>query len=392
MTGSRNSIITIIEHQEAMRVNSIIFFANTAIFTTWFYVPIFATDDLHLNELDIGVLFMLHSLALFISSHFFGILSDRIGRKRFLFFGFAISSITFGLQAGAWDFWSLLAVRIAAGFSIGIYPAALLAYVYEARKQMGKFSSFGSLGFGFGALMGGITADLLNVRYAFLLSAGMFLISFFFVINLPAPGIEKQRVPFFPIDVIKKNRMVYFSMLMRHSGAHTIWVIFPLLLRDLGATIFWIGVVNALNAFSQFFYMYYLTDKYPSRFLVTIGLLLSVLVFILFLGAGVWWQFLPLQLLLAASWAFLYVGSLKFVTEQNVERATASGMLNSILSLSAIFGAIVGGAVAFYFSKQATIGVAIIMSALGTLAWIIYELKVDWKNRGDLLKLHISNV
>ncbi|MCK4614452.1 MAG: MFS transporter, partial [Thermoplasmata archaeon] len=346
---AKDNLIIPLQNAWAMRVNLIFFFANAAIFASWFYVPIFAEEDLGLNEFDIGVLFAIYGIALLFSSYSFGILSDRVGRKRFLYIGFAVSSIIFGLQAIVWDFWSLLVVRALAGFSIGIYPAALVAYVYEARKKMGKFSSFGSMGFGFGALIAGYIGYLMEIRYAFLFSSLLFVISLIIAVHIPPVESVRQKIPFFPVEVIKRNKMVYFSFLMRHSGAHAIWVIFPLYLLDLGATVFWIGVIHAMNAISQFFYMFFLTDRYSSRRLVTAGLLLSVLVFFLFFSATVWWQFLPMQLLLAGSWSFLYVGSLKYVTEQNVERATATGMLHSIISMSMILGAIIGGTIAYYF-------------------------------------------
>jgi len=358
-----------------MRVNSILFFANAAIFASWFYLPVFSEKDLGLTEFEIGLIFAIYGIALLLSSYLFGILSDRLGRKQFLYIGFVASTITFGLQAVATDFWSLFIVRALAGFSIGIYPAALVAYVYEARKKMGKFTSFGSLGFGFGALAAGYLGDIMEIRYAFLLSSLFFTVSLFLAVRLPDVTSVRLRIPFFPVDVIKRNRSVYFSFLMRHSGAHAIWVIFPLYLLDLGASLFWIGVINATNAASQFVYMFFLTDRYSSRRLVSAGLSLSALTFFLFLFATVWWELLPLQVLLAASWSCLYVGSLKYVTEQNVERATATGMLNSVMSISMIFGAILGGTISFYFGKHGTIFAAMLLSLIGGIYWFVYEIR-----------------
>ena len=53
----------------------------------------------------------------------------------------------------------------------------------------------------------------------------------------------------------------------------------------------------------------------------------------------------PTQILLGVSWATLYVGSLKFVMERNVERATSTGLLNSVMSICAIIGPLIGGSV-----------------------------------------------
>jgi len=138
-------------------------------------------------------------------------------------------------------------------------------------------------------------------------------------------------------------------------------------------------VFTFINAASQFFLMYIFTDRYPSRHLITLGLFLSTITFYLFFAATVWWQFLPMQIILAASWSCLYVGSLKYVTEQNVERATATGMLNSILSMCVIFGAIMGGTIASYYSKQTTIVAAALLSSISTILWLVYEFK-EWRS------------
>ena len=51
-------------------------------------------------------------------------------------------------------------------------------------------------------------------------------------------------------------------------------------------------------------------------------------------------EVLPSQVLLGFSWACLYVGSLKYVTDNNDDRSTASGLLTSIMSLSGAIGPI----------------------------------------------------
>jgi len=55
---------------------------------------------------------------------------------------------------------------------------------------------------------------------------------------------------------------------------------------------------------------------------------------------------LGVQVLLGFSWATLYVGCLKVLTETNPETGTAGGLFNSVLSLSSILGPILGGVLA----------------------------------------------
>jgi len=66
--------------------------------------------------------------------------------KMLLLAGFLSSSITFFIQMFAYDPISLAIIRALAGFSVGIYPAVLILYVYNLKQSIGKFSSFMPLG------------------------------------------------------------------------------------------------------------------------------------------------------------------------------------------------------------------------------------------------------
>ena len=49
-------------------------------------------------------------------------------------------------------------------------------------------------------------------------------------------------------------------------------------------------------------------------------------------------EVLPSQIFVGLAWACMYVGALKYVNERNVERSTASGLLNSTMSIAGIIG------------------------------------------------------
>jgi MFS family permease len=114
-------------------------------------------------------------------------------------------------------------------------------------------------------------------------------------------------------------------------------------------------------------------DRYRSSTLVVAGLLGSFSTFVLFLAAWDFWSMLAIQIVLGFSWATLYVGSLKFITEENPETGTAGGWFNSVTSLSSIVGPILGGFVAAV-SYALTFEVAAIM-ALVALATYLFALR-----------------
>jgi MFS family permease len=197
-------------------------------------------------------------------------------------------------------------------------------------------------------------------------------VSFAIALSLPFAKEVRMTVPFFPAALIRRNAPVYLAMLIRHTGANMIWVTYPLFLASLGAEAYWIGVIYAVNAFGQVFFMT-VSDRYDSALLIAIGLAGSAVTFYTFTLAGSFWEIIPSQVLLAAAWSCLYAGSLRYVLEKNEEKATASGLLSSTMSISGIVGPVLGGVSATAIGFVGTIYAAMAMSVLALIIFV-YEL------------------
>jgi MFS family permease len=108
-----------------------------------------------------------------------GGLSDRIGRKWLIAGGMFTQAVAIGLIAATTGFWiwAVGAVLLGAGTAM-VYPT-LLAAIGDVAHPMWRASSVGVYrlwrdgGFAVGALLAGITADLLGVRAAIWLVAGI---------------------------------------------------------------------------------------------------------------------------------------------------------------------------------------------------------------------------
>lgn len=345
--------------------------SNAAWFSSLFLIPLFA-KDLGATEEQIGLIVAGYGTASLISSYIFGRLADIHGRRLFLRFGLIFSAFAALIQILSHDPITLLATRALMGFSAGVFPAALMAYAYESKWKMGKFMAYGSLGWGIGTIVAGILATVIVMSnpYAapFLLSALLLFLSFMISMKMPKVQEHRVKVPFFPIKVIKKNMPVYLTILVRHMGACTIWVIFPIFVVEIGGSFFWIGVIYGINSLTQFIVMRKLRAK--STTLIIWGLILSMITFFLFTLCENVWHLLPTQVLLGTAWAFLYVGSIKFIMSRNEERATATGLLNSVLNISSIGGALIGGVVAGLFGYYATMYLAAAASFVAMLIFI----------------------
>lgn len=356
-----------------MKPEAIQLLSSAGLFGPAVIVPIILEQDLNASKSTIGLIAGGFAGAGFISSYLFGRASDIHGRRVVLLVGLLLSGLATLAQiasivSGELAFFA--SVRIIVGFCSGIFPAALLAYAYEMKTRMGYFSAWGAAGWG----VGNLGVGLFGVWYegAYLYCAAILFVSFAIALMLPFTTETHMSVPLFPTELIKRNAPVYLAMLIRHTGANMIWVTYPLFLKDIGADATWIGVIYAVNAFGQFFIMN-LLDRYDPAVLVTVGLAASALTFFTFLLAGSYWEILPSQVLLAAAWACLYVGSLRYVLDKNKEKATATGILSSVMSISGIAGPVLGGFAAATLDFKGTIAVASIMSVIA-LGLFLYEL------------------
>jgi MFS family permease len=343
-----------------VKPTTIQFLSNAGVFASIFFIPVFARD-IGVNEFQLGVVVALFSVATLVSNYVFGRWADVHGRRRILQIGLLLSALASITPILAYNAVTLAATRILVGLAVGMFPSAMYAYVYDSQRKIGKFTSFGALGWGVGSALAGYLAVFWEV---FLLSSIFLFAAFLIALFLtPIPEV-KLKVPFFPRKVIKRNLSVYMAVLVRHTGAHAIWVIFPLFLLDLGMDLFAVGILYVVNTGTQFVVMQ-VTDRFDSTKLVTFGLLVSAITFMTFTFASNFNEMFPTQIILGVSWATLYVGSLKFVMERNVERATSTGLLNSVMSICAIIGPLIGGSVV-------AIALSLGVAQLDAYRWTMY--------------------
>jgi len=338
--------------------------AGAAMLSAVTYVPVLARDHLGISELMITIIVGAYASASFIASYFFGRAGDIYGRRVIIRLGLLLATFSFALLLVSSTFEILFIVRIVNGFCVGMYPGALAAYAYESKMKMGRFATWGAAGWGVGTVFAGYAAGF-NIYYAFVMSTIFLAIAFCSALTLPKAPRIRVNVPLFPVETFKKNAHIYLAMLLRHSSAAAIWTLWPLFLISIGATTFTIAIVQATNSLSQVLFMITVTDRLESKKLVAIGLIASAVTFAWFPFAQNILEVLPSQILLGFAWACLYVGSLKFVTENNDDRSTASGLLTSIISLSGAIGPIYAAVIYLIIPGYAPIMFfAVIMSIL----------------------------
>jgi len=356
----------------AVRLAAISFLFSLSVQSSSIFQSLYA-DDLGASRFQVGLIGSSYGIAYFVSSFIFGRQSDRRGRLVFVRLGLALGAAAYVLQMAAIDPVTLLAIRAGVGFCLGISSAAIMAYVYEAEGQVGRFAAYGSLGWLFGCVAAAVAAAVTGATessatyYAlFAVSGAASALAFLLSFSLKEEKGRRASVPFFPLSLIRDNGRVYIPFFLRCLGSSAVWAIFPLFLVSIGASKLWVALLDAINMGLQFVFMRYV-ERFKSGVVLAVGLVSSVIVFASYGFATHYLQLIPVEVLLAVSWSCLWVGSLSFLLGRSVERGTAAGLLYSMTYLSAGFGPLIGGFVSDTWSFRVLMFVASGVTFLGLI-------------------------
>ncbi len=347
-----------------MKLNAIQLFINSSIMMTNLFIPILASS-LGASGTQIGLIGAAYGTSLFISTYIFSRAAEAFAPKKLLYAGFLSAAITFLLQIFATDPLSLGVIRALAGFSVGIYPATLLLYVYNLKRSIGKFSSFMPLGWAVGNLLAGLIAIYWTVREIFIFSSFFFALAFLITLSLPPTEVRTgKKGNYFSSDILRKNWNIYFGFFLRQIGANNVWIIFPLYLVSLGANELQVGILYAINPILQFFIMRRL-DSYNTTSLIHAGDIFSAAAFIVLIPLATYYQAIPGLVLIAFSYSSLYVGSTRMLIETNEEKGAAAGLLNSSIAFASIIGSLIGGIILEHYGFRVVMASGAFFAILG---------------------------
>ena len=322
------------------------FMSSAAMAMAWVFIPIYA-NDLGIDAFVIGLIVAANALAVLLSSWVFGRAADMHGRRRFIVAGLLGAVVAFALLSTATSAMELIAFRFTCGLFDGMFNSSLVAYVAERRGSLGRFTSFGPLGMTAGFLFAGsIMATDRPTNTIFLASAGTLALTFCLALGLPQVRETTFRIPRIPLEIIRRNGHLYLAMLLRHTGASMAWVIFPLYEQSMGLSRALIAYIWIPNFMMQVVLMNFADRMKNSHVMVICGLASTAGSFAIWIAFQEWYGLVPGMFMIGIAWAFLYMGSIFELMENNEERATATGLLNSSTSLSGIVGPIMGGIVA----------------------------------------------
>ncbi|WP_242084968.1 MFS transporter [Aestuariivivens sediminis] len=148
----------------------------------WGLLPIVLMSFNYDNE-NIGIITAIYPTVWGIGQLFTGKMSDYYSKKAMLFWGMLLQGLAILLIPLSSDFYVLASISAILGLGTALVYPTFLSTIAQATNPRQRAESIGSfrlwrdLGYAFGAVISGITADLFGVEYAIFLIGGLTIIS-----------------------------------------------------------------------------------------------------------------------------------------------------------------------------------------------------------------------
>ena len=148
----------------------------------WGLLPIVLLS-LNYNTENIGIITAIYPTVWGFGQLFTGKMSDHYSKKRMLFWGMLIQGLAILLIPYSDDFYILAALSAILGLGTALVYPTFLSTIAQATsptqraESIGTFRLWRDLGYAFGAVISGVTADLFGIEYAIFLIGGLTIIS-----------------------------------------------------------------------------------------------------------------------------------------------------------------------------------------------------------------------
>ncbi len=173
---------------------------------------------------NVAIVAVPYPLAEMLTANYFGILSDRIGRKPIIVAGTTLAAVVVALYALSDNVWYLTALHGIHGIGAAATVAPAIAMIADyARssdrgRQMGWFDYSTFLGYIVGAVIGGFMIELVSVPVGFLIMAGVLGVSALMLYTL----VQKEQT------ITKTDHKSGFAELRSVFKVREVRLIFPI--------------------------------------------------------------------------------------------------------------------------------------------------------------------
>lgn len=159
----------------------------------WGLLPILLLS-LNFNNGQIGVITAIYPAVWGIGQLFTGKMSDHFAKKKMLFWGMLLQGVAILFIPVTSHFYVLVFISTVLGLGTALVYPTFLSTIADATspkqraESIGTFRLWRDLGYAFGAIISGVTADFLGIEYAILLIGGLTIISALLIkFRMPEP-------------------------------------------------------------------------------------------------------------------------------------------------------------------------------------------------------------
>ncbi len=203
------------------------------------FMPFWA-EQFGASPSEVAILFSTYSMFTLLSSFFWGLASDRWGRKPIICVAMIGSSLAFAWAAQANALWELFAARALAGTMGGTLPVvqAYIADITPRSQRAGRMGLMGAaigtgfvVGPGIGWLLTHLGSGETDFRTAFMVAAGFAVLGFFVVLFMLKEPVRRS------VDDIPRSipdRVRAFAIVGKNSGIVVPLVVFTMFALCMG--------------------------------------------------------------------------------------------------------------------------------------------------------------
>ncbi|MBK8081583.1 MAG: MFS transporter [Saprospiraceae bacterium] len=148
----------------------------------WGLLPI-VLFSLNFNKENIGIITAVYPTVWGIGQLFTGKMSDHYSKKAMLFWGMLLQGLAILLIPFSSDFYVLTSISFILGLGTALVYPTFLSTIAQATspkqraESMGTFRLWRDLGYAFGAVISGVTADVFGIEHAIFLIGGLTIMS-----------------------------------------------------------------------------------------------------------------------------------------------------------------------------------------------------------------------
>ena len=152
----------------------------------WGLLPI-VLFSLNFDNKNIGIITAIYPTVWGIGQLFTGKMSDKFSKKSMLFWGMLIQGLAVVWLPFTSNFYALATISAILGLGTALVYPTFLSTIAQATspkqraESIGTFRLWRDLGYAFGALISGVTADIFGIQYAIFLIGGLTIISSFVI-------------------------------------------------------------------------------------------------------------------------------------------------------------------------------------------------------------------